>query len=484
MRALVAGERQLTWTDVDTQVSNCAAGLTSAGLTPGDRVGIVLGNRPEFVIAYFGALRAGMVCVPLNPGFTPPEIARLLGHAEVGLVVADQESAPAVRLAALTDVPLVMVGPTEAGERSFAELLAVGTDSREGDPHTGTADELAVILYTSGTSGDPKGAMLTHRALVASIEQVASVESPVVSPADTVLIVLPLAHVYSLNGTLGAVVRQGATAVLVSGFSATDTLELVRRHGVTNIPGAPSMWAVWSEDPTLADALTGVRRLFNGSDALSPEVQRRIRQATGMDVHEGYGLTEASPGVSSTLVTGVVKPGSVGQPFPGVETRLVADDGNDVDQDEHDPGEIWIRGDNLFSGYWPDGRDGPNADGWYATGDVAFADDDGDLHLVDRRKDIIIVNGFNVYPREVEEVLLQHPSVVEAAVIGAPDAQTGEQVRAYVVVGSPEVTEAELDELVTSRLARFKRPSQIEVVSELPHSLTGKVRKSGLGGDG
>jgi long-chain acyl-CoA synthetase len=296
--------------------------------------------------------------------------------------------------------------------------------------------------------------------------------------------VLPLAHVYSLNGTLGAVVRQGATAVLVNGFDVRATLQLVQQHRVTNIPGAPSMWTAWSEFPSLGEKLTGVRRLFNGSDALSPEVQRRVQEATGLDVHEGYGLTEASPGVSSTLVSGVVKPGSVGRPFPGVETRLVGDDGADVDHEEHDPGEIWIRGDNLFSGYWPDGQGGPDSDGWYATGDIAFADDDGDLHLVDRSKDIIIVNGFNVYPREVEEALLQHPSVVEAAVVGAPDEQTGERVTAYVVAASAAVVEEEVGVFVAERLARFKRPSTVEVVAELPHSLTGKVRKADLGSDG
>lgn len=479
--ALIVGATRLTWADVDSLVTSTAAGLRSAGLTAGDRVGLVVGNRPEFVQAYVGALRAGLVAVPLNPGFTPPEIGRLLGHADVRLVVADRESVAAVRSAELPGVTRIVVGVApEAGEVSFDDLIARGVAEGAGEEPRPDAEQLAVILYTSGTSGAPKGAMLTHRALIASVEQVASLDRPVVTPDDTVLIVLPLAHVYSLNGTLGAVLRQGAAAILVDSFEPAATLRLAKEHRVTNIPGAPSLWSAWAEEPGLADSLAGVRMLFNGSDALPPEVQRTIRETTGLDVHEGYGLTEAAPGVSSTLVSGAVKPGSVGQPFPGVEVRLVDEDGQEVDPDEHDPGEIWIRGDNLFSGYWPDGDDGPDDDGWYATGDVAFTDDDGDLHVVDRRKELIIVNGFNVYPREIEEVLLQHPDVEEAAVVGMPDPRTGEAVKAYAVTRSTATTATDLLGFTELRLARFKRPSQVEIVSELPHSLTGKVVKGRL----
>jgi long-chain acyl-CoA synthetase len=180
------------------------------------------------------------------------------------------------------------------------------------------------------------------------------------------------------------------------------------------------------------------------------------------------------------VVSGRAKPGSVGQPFPGVEVRLVDDDGDEIDPAEGDPGEIWIRGDNLFSGYWPDGSGGPDADGWYATGDVAFADEEGDLHIVDRRKDVVIVSGFNVYPHEVETVLLQHPGVQEAAAIGVPDDRTGEAVKAFVVLRDRSVTTDALQEHAAARLARFKRPTAIEVVDDLPHSLTGKVARGRL----
>ncbi|HEX5017898.1 MAG TPA: AMP-binding protein, partial [Actinomycetes bacterium] len=298
---------------------------------------------------------------------------------------------------------------------------------------------------------------------------------------DVVLMLLPLTHVYSLAGTLGAVTRAAATGVLLDGVDARDALPMVQQYGVTNVPGAPALWARWASLPQAVDALHGLRIAFSGSAELPPEVQHRVHTLTGWYVHEGYGLTEAAPGVSSTVVSGRAKPGSVGRPFPGVSIRLVDDAGAELDPTDGDPGEIWIKGENLFSGYWPDGAGGPDSDGWFATGDVAFVDDDGDLHIVDRRKDLIIVNGFNVYPHEVEVVLLQHERVQDAAVVGVPDDQTGEAVKAYVVTDGA-VTDAELLEHASSRLARFKHPKVIERVDELPHSLSGEIARGRLSG--
>ena len=475
--ALVVGATRLTWAEVDSAVDAAASAFVAEGLQPGDRVGLLLGNRPEFVLAYFGALRAGLVAVPLNPGFTAPEISRLMRHAGVRLVVSDRDTTEAVHAAALTDVVHVVVGPGRPDERRFDDLLAAGRAA--GPPAPPSSPDLAVILYTSGTTGEPKGAMLTHAALAASIEQVASLPMSIIEPDDVVLGVLPLAHVYSLNGTLGAVARAGAALVLVDRFDPAATLRLVREHGVTNIPGAPPLWVAWADRPDLREALAGVRMLFSGAASLPASVLEQITTATGLPLFEGYGLTEAAPGVSSTLVSGHPKPGSVGKPFPGVDIRLVDEDGREVD--EGDPGEIWVRGANLFSGYWPDGAGGPDPDGWYATGDVAYTDDDGDLHLVDRRKELVIVSGFNVYPREIEEVLQEHPGVAEAAVVGVPHPQTGEAVKAFVVARPGSAVDAEsVMEHCAGRLARFKRPTIVQVVHELPHSVTGKVAKRRL----
>jgi len=470
--ALVVGATRLSWSDVHRQADACAAGLCARGVGAGDRVGLFLGNRPELVIAYFGALRAGAVVVPINPALTAPEVGPLVEHVGLSLVVVDRATSD-VAEAAAPGVPRVLAA-AGTGEGFFQSLIS-GDDPPVVDAEGGEA--LAMVIYTSGTSGDAKGAMLTHRALIASVEQVAAAPVAVIEPDDVVLMLLPLTHVYSLAGTLGALTRGAATGVLVDGVDAAEALTLLHQYGITNVPGAPALWAAWASSPDAVELIGDLRIAFSGSAELPTEVQQRIHTLTGWYVHEGYGLTEAAPGVSSTVVSGRAKPGSVGRPFLGVEVRLVDDEGADIDPVDGDPGEIWIKGDNLFSGYWPDGHGGPDSDGWFATGDVAFADEDGDLHIVDRRKDVVIVSGFNVYPHEVEAVLLQHPGVREAAVVGVQDDRSGEAVKAFVVTdGAVEVDD--LHSHAAARLARFKRPKFIEVVSDLPHSLSGEVARA------
>ncbi len=472
--ALVAGGRTLTWAQVDASVDLATAGYQSLGLSPGDRVALVLGNVPEFVAAYFGALRAGLVAVPVNTGSTPTEIAGVLADSGARAVVFDRAAAIAVRQTeAAADVIRIVVGAPAPGEKAFGSFAGAPRE------HPTDGEDLALLLYTSGTSGLPKGAMLTHRALLASVEQVHQLATPAVTPDDVVLLVLPLFHVYALNGPLAGAARSAATLVLVDRFDAAETLDIVRRLGVTNIPGAPPMYIAWSTEPGLRDAFGSVRLLMTGAAPMPAAVLEQITTATGLPVFEGYGLTEAAPGVSSTLVGGVAKPGSVGKALPGVELRLVDEDGEAAE--EGDPGEIVIRGANLFSGYWPDGSGGPDADGWYATGDVAYEDDEGDLVLVDRRKELVIVSGFNVYPREVEDAIASHPDVAEVAVVGVPHPYTGEAVKAFVVArAGTSISAGEVTEHVGKRLARFKWPTIVTVVDELPHSTAGKVAKGRL----
>jgi long-chain acyl-CoA synthetase len=282
---------------------------------------------------------------------------------------------------------------------------------------------------------------------------------------------------------LGQVLHQAARLVLVDGFDVEGSLSLIEDEAVSVVPVAPPVFAHWLPVPDLRERLGAVRLVLSGSAPLSPDLVARFTEVTGIPVHQGYGLTEAAPVVTSTLRSGSPKPGSVGGALPGVELRLVDELGRTPEPG--DPGEIQVRGDNLFSGYWPDGSDGPDEDGWYATGDVGFLDPDGDLFLVDRLKELVIVSGFNVYPVEVEEVVAELDEVAEAAVIGAPDEHTGETVVAYVrrTAGS-SLSDAELEERVrehcAARLARFKQPSAVHVVEELPHTVTGKVAKGRL----
>jgi long-chain acyl-CoA synthetase len=488
-------EQTLSWSELDAAVDAAARGLSAAapptdpGGTP-PRVAIALPNTPDFAIAWLGALRAGLVAVPVNPGFTAPELRHVLDDSGASVLIAtdrvrDLVAGVAAELPALASVH---------GRPPTAEAPGPAPRARRG----GT--DLAVLLYTSGTEGRPKGAMLSHQALLANHEQVDAIEPPVVGPADTVLLALPLFHAYGLNSGLGAVVHHGATGVLLDEPGPTAGLDEIARHRVSVLVGVPSMFLTWAGAATARAATASVRVAVCGAAPLDPAVAARFTEATGHQVHIGYGLTETAPVLTTTLVGGVAKPGSIGRPLPGVELRLVGADGVDLwrdglavpddDPDEldisdvapgTDPGQIVVRGANLFAGYWPDGRGGPDADGWWGTGDIAYADEDGDLFLVDRLGELILVNGFNVYPHEVELVLAGHPGVVESAVLGVPHPRTGETVRAYVVPAPGRaVTSEELLAHCARNLARFKCPTAVEFVDALPHSAIGKVRKTQL----
>ena len=489
--------RSVTWTELDAEVDRLSAGLAELGLVAGYRVMIALPNRLEFVVTYLAVLRARLVAVPVNPRSATGELVRMMADSGARAVVADGATITGVRSAAagLADalvgadddlkaravVPqVVAVGvPTVPGETAY-DALGHGEVRFETpmDP-----EALAVLLYTSGTSGRPRAAMLTHRALLANIEQAAAVNPPMVGPDDTVFGVLPMFHVYGLNAVLGTVIRQAAKLVLVDGFDVEGSLDVIRDTAVTVVPVAPPVFAYWRGVDDLAAHLTGVRLLLSGSAPLSTELIEEFTARTGKPVHQGYGLTEAAPIVTSTLCSKVPKNGSVGAALPGVSIRLVDESGQEPEGE--DSGEIEVRGDNLFSGYWPDGADGPGLGGWYATGDVGFLDADGDLFLVDRLKELVIVSGFNVYPSEIEDVITEVDGVLEAAVIGSPDPATGEAVVAFVVPepgGSQTADELEaaVRERCLHQLARFKQPKEINVVDELPHTVTGKVAKGRL----
>ena len=457
--ALVDGDRRLTWSELDQAVDRTAQGFAAAGLVPGYRILLLVANSIEFVVSYLGILRAGLVAVPLNTGLTKTEIAAVGNHSGARLAVAGAELADQVE-------GLATIAPGELeGDAPLPAPI---------DPET-----LAVLLYTSGTSGDPRAAMLSHRALVANVKNLSALGEDRMGPEDVVLCVLPMFHAFGLNAVLGWAVGTGAALVIEQRFDPARTVDLISRYGVTRLPLAPTALNALVTRPDLREELRPVKAVLTGASTLDRGLADRFEQASGLFVHQGYGLTEASPGVTTTLGAAEPKPGSVGRPLPGVEVRIADEQGEDVEND--DAGEIVIRGGNLFSGYWPDGAGGPDPDGWYRTGDVGFLDTDGDLFLVDRLRELIIVSGFNVYPSEVEEVLVGAPGVLEVAVIGVPSEETGEAVKAFVVP-QPEarVDVEEVRSYAEGRLARFKSPVEIEVVDQLPHSVTGKVAKGRL----
>jgi long-chain acyl-CoA synthetase len=496
-----SGGRSLTWAQLEDEVRRIATGLGETGIVAGHRVLIATGNRIEFVTTYLGVLRAQAVAVPVNPGATPFELARMIADSGSRLLVVDESTAVPIRealrllkeamegieegwdpdvLARAAQARVVTVGvPPEAGETSLDKLRS---DSPREIPPLPDPEKLACLLYTSGTSGRPRAAMLSHRALLANIEQVAAVEPPMMHGDDVVLGVLPLFHVYGLNAVLGGVIRHRAKLVLAERFDPQGTLDLIEDEACSVVPVAPPVFGYWRAIDGLEERLGPVRLILSGSAPLSTELIEEFTARTGIPIHQGYGLTEASPVVTSTLRSKTLQTGSVGAALQGVSIRLVDEGGRPLSGPaEDDPGEIQIKGANLFSGYWPAGEDGPDGEGWYSTGDVGFLDPSGDLFLVDRLKELVIVSGFNVYPTEVEDVIRDVPGVLETAVIGVEDAESGETVVAYVVAdGDPGTVEEAVRDRCRERLARFKQPSRIEIVDELPLTVTGKVQKGRL----
>lgn len=510
--ALIWHDTTVTWAQLDAAVDEAAHRIMALAGPPDGahpaRIAVALPNTPDFATVLFGTLRAGLVAVPLNPGYTAPELQHVLTDCGARVLVTTPEVAAA--LAATTGLPAGLT--VVAGE-----LPAVGAPAATAPPTPTSAaaptappaprsapapDDLAVLLYTSGTEGRPKGAMLSHRALLANHAQTGRLEPPVVGPDDVLLLALPLFHAFGLNAGLGAVAYHGACGVLVERFDPIGSLDLVAGHRVTVVVGVPSMFVGWSLLPELGRAMSTVRVAACGAAPVDAATVARFTAATGQPLHVGYGLTETAPVLTTTLASPLPRTGSIGQPIPGVELRLVGADGQELwrdgteaapdDEDEldlelagsgTDPGEIVVRGANLFSGYWPDGRGGPDAEGWWATGDVAYADGDGELFLVDRIGELILVNGFNVYPQEVERVIEQLPGIAEAAVVGVAHPYTGQTVRAYLVrdpAGEPVGAEEVLRHCERN-LARFKCPTSLAFVAELPHSAIGKVRKTLLG---
>jgi long-chain acyl-CoA synthetase len=430
----------ITAGELADQVARVAGGLRAAGVVAGDRVAIMDVNTPVFVVAYLAALWCGGVAVPINPHGARDEVRRELDETQPRALVVGPAGSLGVRdaLAAGSRVPIVVtasgvdVGAAHATEWP-ALLAAAPIDAAPRED-----GDLAVLLFTAGTAGAPKAAMLTHGNLGANLDQIQNHPNLALRATDVSLALLPFFHVFGLNVVLGVSLFAGASVVLVEGFDPPGSIELIRRHAVTVVAAVPPIFGAWlrlddAEAPP--DAFAGVRLAVSGAAALIPAIARGMSTRFGVAVHDGYGLTEASPVVTTTALGGTtLREGSIGPPLPGVEVRLVDGDGTDVLVG--DPGEIWVKGANVFSGYWNDPETTAKVltpDGWLRTGDVAVSDDDGYLELVDRAKDLIIVNGFNVYPAEVEDVLREHSDVGDVAVVGRPSDRTGEQVVAFVV---------------------------------------------------
>jgi long-chain acyl-CoA synthetase len=444
--------------------------LASAGLSRGDRVGLMMPNIPAFPVAFYGALTAGAVVVPMNPLLKSREVAYYLSDSGARLLFAWRDFAgEAAKGAADVGAEVIQVDDAD-----LSSALA-GHSPAASSADAGDTDD-AVILYTSGTTGQPKGAQLTHGGLARNARLTA--ETLLQNhPNDVMMGCLPLFHVFGLTCGLNATVLAGGTLTLLPRFDAGKALDIIARDRVTIFEGVPTMYAGMLHHPAADSAdTTSLRVCVSGGAAMPVEILRGFEEKFGCMILEGYGLSETSPVASFNHPHRPRKAGSIGTPVEGVEMRLVSDAGGPVPAGE--VGEIAIRGHNVMKGYWgkPAATTEAIPDGWFRTGDLARVDEDGYYYIVDRKKEMIIRGGYNVYPREVEEALHEHPAVAEVAVIGMPHAELGEEVGAAVALKpGAEASPAELQQFVKERVAAYKYPRRVWLVAGLPKGPTGKI---------
>jgi long-chain acyl-CoA synthetase len=469
--AFKLGASELTYAALDESSARIAALLRTKDVEPGDRVGVMLPNVLAFPAVYYGILRRGAVVVPMNVMLVAREVAYYLDDSGAELLFAWHDFAEAAT-----------AGAAEAGAASMLlqpgeleQILSVPPDREVVER---AVDDTAVILYTSGTTGQPKGAELTHANLSRNGAIAAALGR--ISHEDVLLGALPLFHSFGQTCTMNAAIDRGATVTMLPRFDPERALEVLESDAVTVFQGVPAMYnaMLHAERADSTDA-SRLRLCMSGGAAIPVELIRGFEDRFGCVILEGYGLSETSPVASFNHLERPRKAGSIGTPIEGVEMQVWDDDGNELPQGE--VGEIVIRGHNVMKGYWgrPEATgEAIDGDGWFRTGDMAKVDEDGYFFIVDRKKDLIIRGGYNVYPREVEEVLYEHPAVQEAAVVGVPDEQLGEEVGAAVVLKKGETLEPHaLRSFVKERVAAYKYPRRIWFVDELPKGPTGKVLK-------
>jgi long-chain acyl-CoA synthetase len=470
--ALRLGDDTVSYRGLDQASAQVAGLLNDHGVKAGDRVGIMLPNTPEFAVAYYGVLRAGGTVVTMNPLLKAREVSYYLGDAGARLMFVSPAFASEAQSGAKEAGAEVIV--VEPG--GFAQTLAATRPEREVIDRRD--DDTAVLLYTSGTTGQPKGAELTHGNLVQNAD-ITTTELIELQPDDVIFGGLPLFHAFGQTCTLNTAVAVGACLTLLPRFDAGRALRILADHRVTVFAGVPTMFSALLHQPDRDSYdVSRLRLCFSGGAAMPVEVMRAFEAAFDCIVLEGYGLSETSPVASFNHPHRERKPGTIGTPIQGVEMRLVDDDGNPVAPGE--TGEIAIRGHNVMKGYWhrPEATAAAIKDGWFRTGDIGRVDEDGYFSIVDRKKDLIIRGGYNVYPREIEEVMHEHPAVAEVAVIGLPHPDLGEEVGAAVALkpGAAATTE-ELRDHVKRQVAAYKYPRKVWIVDELPKNATGKILK-------
>ena len=477
-----------TYAQVDEISGRVASALLATGLQRGDKVALQLPNLPQFLFTYFGLMKAGLVMVPLNPLLRAPEVTYHLQDSEAKVLItfemfAEEAFKGASELEGITTYVVNMPGSDvrPEGTKHFDELY-FADDTRDIVPTGG--DETAVLLYTSGTTGKPKGAELTHLNLYMNCTVAGELFE--FEETDIGVAVLPLFHVFGLSSVLNTTVRYGGTLVLIPRFELEPVVDAIEKHRCTIFSGVPTMYFGLLHMDTSGRDLSSLRVGVSGGAAIPGEVIKAFEEKfPGCVVLEGYGLSESTSTTTFNVNAEQRKVLSIGKPIWGVQVRVVGEDDQPLPPGEEHVGEIVIRGHNIMKGYYnkPEATAEAFKNDWFHTGDLAYQDEDGYFFIVDRKKDLVIRGGYNVYPREVEEVLYEHPAVAEAAVIGRPDPKLGEEVLAFVALKPGASAEpADLVAHCKERLAAYKYPREVRIVDDLPKGATGKILKKELRG--
>jgi long-chain acyl-CoA synthetase len=477
------GGNPTSYRELDEQSGRLAAGLQAAGLAPGQVVAVQLPNLPQFLIAYFGALKAGLVVLPLNPLLMAPELEYHLGDSAAALLIGfEGMHAEAVKACETTGIPLYLVsvgtGSLPDGTRPFGELFGAALDEPGGVPRA--PDDAAVLVYTSGTTGRPKGAELTHFQLYMNSTIAGGLFG--VRNDDVVLAVLPFFHVFGLSSVINVFVRFGGCLSILPRFQPAAALDAIEADRCTVIGAVPTMLHALAQLDIAGRDLSALRVAVSGGASLPEDIMRTFEDKYRIEVLEGYGMTETASSCSFNR-PGDRKVLSIGRPLWGVQMRVADSSGRPLPAGREHVGEILIRGHNVMKGYL--GRPEATAEalrgGWLRSGDLGYVDQDGFYFIVDRAKDLVIRGGYNVYPREIEEVLYAHPAILEAAVIGKPDERLGEEVVAVVALRPGHDASAEdIIAYTRERLAAYKYPREIRFMAELPKGPSGKILKSAL----
>ncbi|TCZ77102.1 long-chain fatty acid--CoA ligase [Paenibacillus albiflavus] len=470
---------QVTYQELDDRVNRFTYQLAAKGIGKGDVVALLLGNNPYFVTAYYGVIRAGAIVVPINPTFTSRELSYILTTSKCKLIIAHSALQPVLNglRSQLAELQSIIYAEPVENELNM-ELLMEEVDEQLSLPELDEED-VAVILFTSGTTGNPKGAMLTHRNLYSNA--VACCELFEMTRDDRIIAVLPLFHVFCMTVCMNAPIICGSSMVIMPKFSPVDVVNTIRDTRATLFAGVPTMYNYIMQLPNVSAAdFSSLRLAVSGGAPIPVSLLENFSERFQVQIQEGYGLSEASPVTAFNPIRGKRKPGSVGLNIPSVMNMVVDSEGLEVPRGEI--GELIVKGPNVMKGYlgMPEETSLTIKDDWLYTGDLATMDEEGYIYIVDRKKDLILVGGYNVYPREVEEVLYQHPAIIEAAVIGVPDEQLGEAVKAYIVRKDAALMDEEIRAFLQDKLVKYKIPKYIEYIAELPKNSSGKILRKSL----